>query len=66
MVFRHLCYSSIRHGWKAPSMSTRFDKIAQNALSLPIRERVRLAQRLVRSVDAADESEEDVEQCGRL
>jgi putative addiction module component (TIGR02574 family) len=43
-------------------MRRRFDEIAKDALSLPIRERVRLAQRLVRSIDGADESEEDVEQ----
>jgi putative addiction module component (TIGR02574 family) len=43
-------------------MSTRFDDIAQDALSLPIRERVRLAQRLVRSIDDGEEPKENIEQ----
>lgn len=40
-------------------MGTRFDQIAAEAMKLPLRDRVRLAQRLVSSVD--DQTEADVE-----
>ena len=40
-------------------MSTSFDKIAADAMKLPLRDRVRLAQRLVSSVE--DQMEGDVE-----
>ena len=39
-------------------MSTQFDEVVEDAMKLPVRERVRLAQRLVDSVD--EESEGDV------
>jgi putative addiction module component (TIGR02574 family) len=41
------------------AMETRFDEIMADAMTLPLRDRVRLAQRLVSSLD--DESETDVE-----
>ncbi len=41
-------------------MSTQFDRVAADALKLPVRERVRLAQQLVSTVD--DQSETDVEE----
>jgi putative addiction module component (TIGR02574 family) len=41
-------------------MSTQFDRVAADALKLPVRERVRLAQQLVSTVD--DGSETDVEE----
>ena len=40
-------------------MSTRFDEIATDAMKLPLRDRVRLAQRLVFSLD--DQIETGVE-----
>jgi putative addiction module component (TIGR02574 family) len=40
-------------------MGTRFDEISAQALKLPLRERVKLAQRLVSSLD--DKVENDVE-----
>ena len=40
-------------------MSTSFDKIAADAMKLPLRDRVRLAQRLVSSLD--DQMETGIE-----
>ena len=40
-------------------MDTRYDEIAANAMRLPLRDRVRLAQQLASSLD--DEVETDVE-----
>lgn len=40
-------------------MDTRFDEIAAQAMKLPLRDRVRLAQRLVSSVE--DQTETDVD-----
>ena len=42
-------------------MSTRFEQIAADALRLPVRDRVRLAQQLVSTVDD-DQSEAEVEE----
>lgn len=41
-------------------MNTQFDQVAADAMKLPLRERVRLAQQLVSTLD--DESETDVEE----
>jgi putative addiction module component (TIGR02574 family) len=41
-------------------MSTRFDQVAADAMKLPLRERVRLAQQLVSTLD--DEAETEVEE----
>ena len=41
-------------------MNTQFDQVAEDAMKLPLRERVRLAQQLVSTLD--DESEADVEE----
>jgi putative addiction module component (TIGR02574 family) len=41
-------------------MSTQFDRVAADAMKLPVRERVRLAQQLVSTVD--DQSETEVEE----
>ena len=41
-------------------MSTQFDRIAADAMRLPVRERVRLAQQLVSTID--DQSENEVEE----
>ena len=49
-------------GWGArrqPAMDTLFDEIVADAMKLPLRDRVRLAQRLVSSLD--DETETDVD-----
>ena len=39
-------------------MSTQFDEVVEGAMKLPVRDRVRLAQRLVDSVD--EEGEGDI------
>ena len=41
-------------------MNTQFDQVAADAMKLPLRERVRLAQQLVSTLD--DESEANVEE----
>lgn len=41
-------------------MSTQFDQVAADAMKLPLRERVRLAQQLVSTLD--DEAETEVEE----
>jgi putative addiction module component (TIGR02574 family) len=41
-------------------MNTQFDQVAADAMKLPLRERVRLAQQLVSTLD--DESETEVEE----
>ena len=41
-------------------MSTQFDQVAADAMKLPLRERVRLAQQLVSTLD--EESETEVEE----
>ena len=41
-------------------MSTQFDQVAADAMKLPLRERVRLAQQLVSTLD--DEPETEVEE----
>ena len=41
-------------------MSTQFDRVAADAMKLPLRERVRLAQQLVSTLD--DQSETEVEE----
>jgi putative addiction module component (TIGR02574 family) len=41
-------------------MSTQFDQIAADAMRLPLRDRVRLAQQLVSTLD--DQSETEVEE----
>lgn len=41
-------------------MSTQFDRVAADAMKLPLRDRVRLAQQLVRTVDS--EAEKNVEE----
>ena len=41
-------------------MSTQFDRVAADAMKLPLRERVRLAQQLVSTLD--DQSEAEVEE----
>ena len=38
-------------------MSSQFDRVAADAMKLPVRERVRLAQQLVSTVDAQSETE---------
>ena len=40
-------------------MSTRFDQIVADAMKLPLRDRVRLAQQLVSTID--DQTDTDVE-----
>jgi len=40
-------------------MSTQFDRVAADAMKLPVRERVRLAQQLVSTID--DQSDTEVE-----
>ena len=40
-------------------MSTRFDRIVADAMKLPLRDRVRLAQQLVSTID--DQTDTDVE-----
>lgn len=42
-------------------MSTRFEQVAADAMKLPVRERVRLAQQLVSTLDD-DQSENEVEE----
>jgi putative addiction module component (TIGR02574 family) len=42
-------------------MSTRFEQVAADAMKLPVRDRVRLAQQLVSTVDD-DQSEDEVEE----
>jgi putative addiction module component (TIGR02574 family) len=37
-------------------MSTQFDQVAADAMKLPLRERVRLAQQLVSTLDAESET----------
>lgn len=41
-------------------MSTQFDQVAADAMKLPLRDRVRLAQQLVSTLD--DQSETEVEE----
>ena len=41
-------------------MNTQFDRVAADAMKLPVRERVRLAQQLVSTID--DQSEMEVEE----
>ena len=41
-------------------MSTQFDQVAADAMKLPLRDRVRLAQQLVSTLD--DKTETDVEE----
>ncbi len=41
-------------------MNTQFDQVVADAMKLPIRDRVRLAQQLVETID--DQSEAEVEQ----
>jgi putative addiction module component (TIGR02574 family) len=41
-------------------MSTQFDRVAADAMKLPVRDRVRLAQQLVSTID--EESESKVEE----
>lgn len=41
-------------------MNTQFDQVAADAMKLPLRERVRLAQQLVSTLD--DESEAEIEE----
>jgi putative addiction module component (TIGR02574 family) len=41
-------------------MSVQFDRVAADAMKLPLRDRVRLAQQLVSTLD--DQSETDVEE----
>ena len=41
-------------------MSTQFDRVAADAMKLPMRDRVRLAQQLVSTLD--DQSETEVEE----
>jgi putative addiction module component (TIGR02574 family) len=41
-------------------MSTQFDRVAADAMKLPVRDRVRLAQQLVSTID--DQSEPAVEE----
>jgi putative addiction module component (TIGR02574 family) len=41
-------------------MSTQFDRVAADAMKLPLRDRVRLAQQLVSTID--NEAETDVEE----
>lgn len=42
-------------------MSTRFEQVAADAMKLPVRDRVRLAQQLVSTLDE-DQSEGEVEE----
>ena len=41
-------------------MSTQFDRVAADAMKLPVRDRVRLAQQLVSTIDS--ETEKNVEE----
>jgi len=41
-------------------MNTQFDRVAADAMKLPVRERVRLAQQLVSTID--DQSDAEVEE----
>jgi len=41
-------------------MSTQFDRVVADAMKLPLRDRVRLAQQLVRTIDS--EAEKNVEE----
>jgi putative addiction module component (TIGR02574 family) len=41
-------------------MSTQFDRVVADAMKLPVRDRVRLAQQLVSTID--DQSESEVEE----
>jgi putative addiction module component (TIGR02574 family) len=45
---------------KVTIMNTQFDQVAADAMKLPVRDRVRLAQQLVSTLD--DEPETDVEE----
>jgi hypothetical protein len=54
-----LWYPVARLRLRGEVMSTRFDQIVADAMELPLRDRVRLAQRLISTVD--DEVEADVE-----
>ena len=55
----YLAEDDLTPGAEAIGMGTYFDEIAAEAMKLPLRDRVRLAQRLVSSVE--DQLEGDVE-----